>query len=536
MVSKKKIKYPVFVFSLFIGIGLMGIAFLQPEFIFGQTIDFDRFGGVDTSSGVKLDILEVPIDPVTGGILGTIKLGAPDIVPFEQSGTHISTLDTFCTENFGRRLSGERNLDPVWWASQPVSTTSTSKHCAYAYAQWDLVDIPNEFVATSVMFQLELVETTPMSGLNCLITFNDFNIDTVGEAALISKLRSQAQLILEGRPSSFPNTPDFVQDPNGAWCRTLGVKNFNFGQTGVDIVNKAIGGGAFDQGTRTDKLVLGFVPSDLGSNDGFAQQYRISNQFWATQGSWLITGSSPPISCDVGFNQVAFRCVPIICNEGMQVDITTNECAPIICGSDEVLQGNICVPLNCQIGEEIVAGQCQIISCPSGTELIASSCEALVCGEGFEISGNECTLKQCSIGMELIADNCQEIQCPVNTMLVGNDCLEISCPADQISIDNVCRTPDVGPGCENDQEIQDEECTNSRDTLILCVEGFHQVGNSFIPDDLNCPLGTEEFENVCVQRIPSLQLGSGLLDPNAFLIAGVIVAAMSVVGIIVRRI
>ncbi|MCP6727008.1 MAG: hypothetical protein KJI69_03230 [Patescibacteria group bacterium] len=526
--AKKKKKFPIFVITLVIGFGLIGYGvFLDVDAITQGTFVNVLLGGQLTG----FSIISVPIDPTTGGILGTIVLGAPDVVPFEQSGTHISTISPTCTTDFGRRLSGERNLDPVWWASQPVSVGSISKHCAYAYAQWDVTEIPNDFVATSVQFQLELVDNTPMSGLNCLITFNDFNIDTVPEATLINKLRITPQLILEGRPSSFPNTPDFVQDPNGAWCRTLGVKTFNFGQTGVDIVNNAIGGGTFDQGVRNDKLVLGFVPSDLGSNDGFAQQYRISNQFWATEGSWKITGSSPPIRCDVGFAQVEFRCVPIICAIDQTLNTVTNQCETIVCEVNEdltifeeqigcitvciddpltvniiecgsacpdTIQRAVCVPQETIPPDDIP--QCQVeLNCQEGTTPTASGCS--------------CELIECPTGQELINDQCQAIQCQVNTFLSGNDCLEIQCPAGQISSNNEC-VPET--------------------TLILCVEGFQQVGDQCVPIDLECPIGTEPFENNCRQIVPDLLMVRGV-DPSLFLITGLVIAGMSGVGIVARR-
>ena len=512
MAKKKKVsgtRIAMFAVGMVIGLGL--IVFDQFE-----TIE----GIISGTEPTGLAILEVPIDP-TGAILGTIKLGAPDVVPFEQSGTHISTISPTCTENFGRRLSNERNLDPIWWASQPISLGSISKHCAYAYAQWDLVDIPNEFVATSVQFQLEMVATTGQTSLNCLLTFNDFDIFTVGESALIKKLRSQAQLILEGRPSTFPNTPDFVQDPNGTWCSTLGVKSFNFGQTGVDFVNKAIGGGSFDQGTRTDKLVLGFVPSDLDRNDGFAQQYRISNQFWATQGSWLITGSSPPIDCALGFEQVGFRCVPLICMVGFAVN-ATNQCELIQCFQGEELQGNICVAIQCEIGEILVPPpldsginefSCIPLNCPSDQQIIGDSCETLFCDVGFEAKNNVCSLIGCSTGMELVNDQCQAIQCAPNLILSGNNCIEKTCPANQFLVNNIC---------------QDEDSP-----AVTCGEGFNQIGNLCyqIQEELVCPQGTEKFENNCKQILPDLMI-SQAPELGTLTIVGIVVFAGSFFGLV----
>jgi len=531
MAKKKKVsgtRLAMFAVGMVIGLGL---------------IIFDQFetieGIISGTEPTGLAILTVPIDPATGGILGTIKLGAPDVVPFEQSGTHISTISPFCTTDFGRRLSGERNLDPVWWASQPVSVGSISKHCAYAYAQWDVTDIPNDFVATSVQFQLELIDNTPMSGLNCLITFNDFNIDTVPEATLINKLRITPQLILEGRPNTFPNTPAFVQDPNGTWCRTLGVKSFNFGQAGVDIVNNAIGGGTFDQGVRNDKLVLGFVPSDLGRNDGFSEQYRISNQFWATEGSWLITGSSPPIRCDVGFNQVDFRCIPIICIDGQQVDLITNECADIQCSLGEELQGNLCVPLVCSAGQRInnVTNSCETIVCEEGTQLIGSSCEPLFCEEGFEISGNECSVKTCPVGMELVGADCQAIQCPPNTTLSGNNCIEQSCPAGQFLVNDICQVTNPDDICnlgENVDTIPADQVTQ-QDCIpdFTCDVGFNQIGNLCYPiqEELVCPVGTEKFENICVQVLPDLMI-SQAPELGFVTILGIVIFGGSMFGLV----
>jgi len=536
MAKNKKIKYPVFVYSLIFGLALIAIAFFQPDFIFGQQFD---------PSVTGLEFIDVPIDPVTGGILGTIVLGAPDIVPFEQAGTmigipRVSSLfpRSPCTDNFlgadgisivkpteplfrepnganvfmppdfGQRLSGERNqLDPIWWGSRDTGIPNT-RDCAFAYAQWDIVDIPNDFVATSVALKLDVIQTRSIRNTNnppqsCTITLQDFNIDTISDQGVMNKIWKVG--------SGGGEDPLVIV--SGGWCNSSGPKSFQLGQSAVDFINDAISGGPFSQGVRSDKLLLGFMPTLL-NNLGTGKN-QISTQYWKTEGSLFLTGSSPPIRCDSGFNQVDFRCIPIICPDGERVDVDTNECAPIMCESNETLQGNLCVPLICQPGEEIVAGQCQIIVCPSGTELIGSSCEPLMCQEGFEISGNECILKQCSTGMELIGDNCQAIVCPTNTILVGNNCMERTCPAGQVSSNNECI---------------------SETTLILCVDGFKQVGDECVPIDLDCPIGTEAFENVCVQRVPSLMLGSGLIDPNAFLISGLVIAGMSVIGIIIRRV
>jgi len=147
MAKKKKIKFPIFVITLVIGVGLIVFALYEADFDVGTLTDFQQLTG--------FSILDVPIDPTTGGILGTIVFGAPDVKPFEQAGTvsgipfslsRNASPRSPCTDNFlaldgigttknsslalrdpndfnrvilmppdfERRLSGERNqLDPV---------------------------------------------------------------------------------------------------------------------------------------------------------------------------------------------------------------------------------------------------------------------------------------------------------------------------------------------------------------------------------------------------------------------------------------
>jgi hypothetical protein len=372
----KKSKFPIFVITLVIGIGLIAVAFLQPDFIFG-----DSSQPFDLSSFVGLSLIEVPIDPTGGQILGTVKFGAPIVKPFERSGTIITAdglgscirlqegeirqAGALYEVPFGRIGSGDRNAEVSFHGYNGVN-------CAFGYAEWDLAELPNDFEATSVRFQLNLKSvqgrgTATNNSMGCSIiflanSFDQIGANTIGNRILWGSLTGGATnqfmyntliplvgfgdfvawgtsqylpAIHSGFGTSAPST--------GEWCRTTGVKSFTFGQirpdgtfdaqAGVDAFNKAVSGGAFDQGTRTDKFTLGFYAHGIGSGNMIIDQ-----QWWEENGSLLVTGASDPIRCDIGFRQVDFRCVPIVCDITFQLNQVTNECEPIQCEAGENLQ------------------------------------------------------------------------------------------------------------------------------------------------------------------------------------------------------
>lgn len=607
---KKGRKFPIFVITLVIGLGLIAIAFVQPEFVFGDTSQ-----PFDFASFVGLSLIEVPIDPTGGQILGTVKFGAPIVVPFERSGTILSAdfiggctqvidpaISTTLREvPFGRIGSGDRNAEVSWHGYNGVN-------CGFGYLEFDLTDLPNDFVATGVKFQLNLKSvqgrgTPTNNSISCTVIYLSNTIDEIGERNLPNRIMWGSNI---GGTSSnrlhnsyIPTDPlsnDFVAwggskytpsipsvfgtgaPSTGEWCRTIGVKSFTFGQIspdgtfstqkGVDTFNQAL---QFNQLTQkgNDKFTLGFFVNGVGAN-----KFVIDHQWWEENGSLLVTGSSQPIRCGIGFNQVDFRCVPIICDVTEQLDQTTNECVAIQCETGETLEiidepiacialciddpstpefecGSacpdsisraVCTPIQCNVGEKLINDTCTKIICEEGTHLVGSTCDPLFCGEGFEITGNECTVKTCSIGQELIGDNCQDIVCPINTRLNGNDCIEISCPTGQVAIDNVCQDPPIldPVECEADifGELIDPTCIPADGgvdpTMLNCDAGFKQIGDSCLPIELNCPAGTEEFENNCRNIVPSLLQISGT-DPTLFLIVGIVITGMSGVGIVARR-
>ena len=543
MAKKKRVsssRIAMFAVGMIVGLGL---------------IIFDQFetieGIISGTEPTGLSILDVPIDPTTGGILGTIVLGAPDVVPFEQAGTmigipRVATVypRSFCTANsvdgvellpptFGRRLSGERNqIDPVWWGSRDTGVVN-ARDCAFAYAQFDIVDIPNEFVATSAVLKLEILSTRGIRNTNnpsqqCVITIQDFNIDTIADEGVMDKI---------WKTNALPIA-------SGTWCNQLGVRTFQIGQAGVDLINGAISGGAFDQGVRSDKLLLGFMPKLL-NNLGTGKN-SLSTEYWKTQGSLFLTGSSPPINCSVGFNQVDFRCIPIICIDGQQVNATTNECEQIMCAGDEELLGNICTPIICNVGESVIGGACIPIQCGSSDQLVGSECIPLICDVGFEAKQNECVVKTCGTGLELNQDTCQAIVCPSNTILNGNDCIERSCPIGQISVNNECTStlefdvvnvndPSLCPA-ETVQVIPLQgdgtfDCMVERSIILQCGSGTQQIGDSCLPIDLSCPEGSVPQQNVCVQVLPDLMI-SQAPELGFITIIGIVIFGGSMFGLV----
>ncbi len=500
--SGRGLKLAVLIGGMLVGAGL--IIFDQADAITGLFSVAPQLTG--------LSIISADIDPTTGGVLGAITLGAPDLVPQEQTGTGISPEGTTCTEDFGRRLAGARNADPAFWAKRGTGI-SGQFNCAFGWASWDLSDVPAGFVATGVAFKLNLLSTTGVAGNNCLITFNDLDVDTIPEADLNRKLRSESKVIFVGLPANLPFGTSVganeVADPNGSWCRSIGQKSWSFGSSGVTEVNNALNNGI-------GKLTLGFVPKDLNTQNNPNDQFLIDMNFWATQGSWVITGSSPPIDCGDGFIQDEFRCVPIICIDGFAVN-STNQCSPIVCGANEELMADVCVPIQCTSGQTFnnVTNMCDNVSCPIGQFSNATNqCQDLVCDTamGEIVSGNSCVLLTCGTGTELVGGSCQVISCPANTILSGSNCVEITCATGSALIDGEC----VIGGSTGD---------------VTCPVGYNQVGNTCAIAPESCPAGTIPAQNVCVQVLPSL-MATGFPELGALSIAGIAIFAVSFIGVV----
>ena len=546
--AKKRI-FPIFVITLAIGIGLIVYGFYDADFSIAGLTGFS--------------FISVPIDPTTGQILGTVKFGAPDVVPFERSGSVISrelgngcllpkvlpiTSTSVYEIPFGRIGSGDRNAEVMWHGWDGID-------CAYGYAEWDLTELPNDFVATSVRLQLNLKQvqgagTTSNNSISCTIVYLGQNVDQIGLQNIPNRVTwgsntggTSSQTMHQTYTPVDSSTGDFVAwggsaytpsitsgvgsgaPSTGDWCKTIGVKTFVFGQILNSQFDSQKGVTTFNKALPLDsKFTLGFTVNGVG-----AGKFVIDQQWWKDNGSLLVTGYSNPIKCDTGYKQVDFRCVPIICAEGEKVDPSTNTCKIIQCPVGEELVGSICKPVLCNVGEELVGSTCQQIVCQEGTNLVGSTCDPLACGEGFEVSGNECTLKTCSVGEELVGNNCQKIVCPINTGLEGNDCVELSCTSGQIAIDNKCQTPP--------EEVPIDPIIGTDPIpyeLPTCGGNEKLVGDTCFPIDLNCPEGTESHENICVQRLPSLLQVSGV-NPLLFLIIGLIIVGISIAGIIVRR-
>ena len=546
----KKSKFPIFIITLVIGLGVVAYGFYDADFSVAGLTSFS--------------FITVPIDPTTGQILGTVKFGAPDVVPFERSGTIISAeLGNGCVRPrtgqvlspttlyeipFGRIGSGDRNAEVSWHGWNGID-------CGYGYAEWDLTDLPSDFVATSVRLQLNLKDVQGYNSLinnsiQCSIIYLGQNIDQIGLQNIPNRVTwgsniggTSSQVMHSTYVPVDSSTGDFVAwggsaytptitsgvgsgaPSTGDWCKVKGVKTFVFGQIINSQFNSAKGVETFNKALPLDsKFTLGFTTGGVGGG-----KFVIDQQWWKDNGSLLVTGYSNPIKCNTGFKQVDFRCVPIVCPEGEKVNPTTNTCAPIQCPIGEELVESICKPVLCNAGEELIDSTCKQIVCPSGTHLVGSTCDSLACGEGFEVSGNECALKTCNIGEELVGDNCQKIVCPTNTSLQGNDCVELSCPSGQIAINNECQTPP--------EEVPIDPIVGTDPIpyeLPTCGGNEKLVGDTCFPIDLNCPEGTEAHENVCVQRLPSLLQVSGI-NPLLFLIIGLIIVGISIAGIIVRR-
>jgi len=162
-------------------------------------------------------------------------------------------------------------------------------------------------------------------------------------------------------------------------------------------------------------------------------------------------------------------------------------------------------------------------------------------------------IRDCTTNPELCevqsTGECTEVFCPVNSELVGSDCIPIVCPIGQIPQDNVCvevmeiEDPIAcilifDPVCG----VNGQTFSNSCFAEASGFEILH-MGECVSTDPivLDCPEGTIQQDDVCVEDVPpailppTLEIATEDIDPLIFLILGIIIIIISIVGIIVRR-
>jgi len=572
MAKNKSFGNRIFIVPVLAGLGLIIFGFL------GNPLDpfDDPIIQVDTLNEITgLTIIDVPIDPTTNQILGTVKFGAPIAVPFERSGTILSA-DGACESlvdlnvprgkkevKFGRLGSGERNAEVSFHNFNGIN-------CGYGYAEWDLTNLPNDFIATGFTLQLNLKSRQSGAG-SCAIGFVDSTLDEITARNLPNRMlwgdntgginkmtttltpvdTTNTDFLAVGRFIDFGSNKKYDND----WCESTGVKRWIFSQieaTGFlrnadgtirepliasgARINQQAGVDAFNQQLQfnpitqkgNDKFLLVFYGGVVGS--GGSGSNIIDHQWWEENGSLLVTGTSKPISCPIGFAQVGFECVPIICSENQTLNRDTNECEDIVCEAGQTLQMieefyaclAVCVDDPFTPTFEC-GGSCGGSSFRSVcVDDVKLTCDAILnCSEGTTQSEDNCNceLIECPIGQQLVGSQCQIITCPTNTVLLGSECVEKQCPFGQISIDNKC--------------VNDELCLDcGGDGTIFCDAGFKQLGDTCVPIELNCPVGTVERQNVCVSFLP-LQIGTDT-TPLMFIIAGAIVIGLTIMGLIIR--
>lgn len=506
----------------------MGLGFL---FILGG--EFEESGSsfgnfIQGFSLTPLDILSVEQDPVTGAIVGNIILGAPD------SGIIISTGETksrpVCVNGI---VSGSGGVSSG--LKVPYFGTGSSRGgCVWSILEWSLEELPDDLSITSIKFFVKDVKRP--SGFNnriCKIGIIEQPLSTIARSSLVLKATNPDLILISGN-----------------WCQTSGLKTFILDQPALDAFDRALKG--------DDLFTLSF--SIDPTTKGTLCCWEGQRLFYPTEGSFIINGFADAITCPVGEHQVGFKCTSLICDEGFEVN--GNICSQIICQVGENLIGSICTPIQCQVGERLVGNDCDLIICPQGTVLIGNDCDPILCQEGFVLSGNECSTIVCPTGSELLEGACETIACPLGTFLQGNDCAPITCPTGNILIGNNCSqiicptgqnligsicTPiecQVGEQivdgscqlitCETGQELIGVECLE-----IQCLSTQVLIGDDCLDKSLDCPLGTFERQNVCVQQAPlqplqTLQVSGA--PTNILTILGIAVFLISFGGFVVRGI
>jgi len=309
----------------------------------------------------------------------------------------------------------------------------------------------------------------------------------------------------------------------------------------------------------------GFVAGGSGGNECVPLSCPLGQQVN------LMENKCEVITCDIGFELIGSSCDRIICEIGS--NLIGSICTPILCSVGQELIGNTCRQINCAIGTELIGSNCKAIQCAVGEILSGNDCREIVCAVGQFLSGNDCidivcpignvlqgndcNVIQCNIGNELVGNECQGITCPLGSVLQGNDCNKIVCTTgtflsgnncEQITcesgstlVGNICKPVQCQIGerltgntceqitCETGNELLGSECVG-----INCLATEELVGNECLPQPLNCPIGTMENNNVCVQFVPTLQATGAPL--NFLTLAGLGIFLIGFTGFVVRSI
>jgi len=258
-------------------------------------------------------------------------------------------------------------------------------------------------------------------------------------------------------------------------------------------------------------------------------------------GSELVGSVCKPIQCQIGQMLVGNFCQQIVCSIGTQ--LIGSSCLEIQCAVGQNLVGNSCNDIVCAVGENLVGNECLAISCPLGTSLQGNDCNVIQCSIGNELVGSECLGITCPLGTSLQGNNCIEILCPSGSFLSGNSCQQIICQTGEILVGQICKPIQCDLGqtlegnmcqqiiCESGTQLLGSECTP-----LNCLATQEIQGNQCVRVPLNCPSGTVERSNVCVQFVPTLMATGFDLGSNALLIIGFLIFGIFATGFVTQRI
>lgn len=469
------------------------------------------------------EILSVDQDPVTGAIRGNLVLGNADL---------LVSVNTPVKKNSFGGAPCPSSVQGTSIGAMRFGSGSSSGGCGLGYAEWDLSELPDDFVITSGTLDVKVHERSgvPKGMVNriCIIGIHETAYDLI----------PRDQLVIRA------NNPDSVLT-EGTWCQTVGKKTIILDQNAIDSITRAL--------KTDDKFTISMTLAEW--TKGTLCCWTQDHNFWANEGSFTFNGFAEPIQCAVGEHQVGFQCEPLICDVGEEVN--GNICSPIQCAVGDELIGSVCKPIECNVGERLVGNNCEQIICTVGTTLIGNTCEPIVCETGFVLSGNTCTTIVCPTGNELIGNECQQIQCQQGTFLQGNNCIDIVCATGTLLegdtcipilcnegsnlIGNICKPIECNLGeqlvgnqcqtiaCDTGEELIGDECLP-----IQCASDEKLEGDTCVTDVIECPVGTIANRNVCIQIVPQLQATGAPTD--LLTIAGLGILLISFTGFVFRGI
>ena len=222
------------------------------------------------------------------------------------------------------------------------------------------------------------------------------------------------------------------------------------------------------------------------------------------------TGTTTPVSCDVGFVLKDGKCVEVKMPDVITETPITGNGTGVVDGTVIDIDTGVVVPVQCELGFRLENGVCVAIQCPDGQQLDGTTCTAMDCGPGLELVGNNCLIP-CEPGFRREGNECIFIPCPDGYIRTedGKSCELLPCPAGY-------NRDDGGEICKKDLPPFGKAWTDGN---LSCLDGYTPEYNKWCKS--TCLPSQNYVDGSCVNKCLDTQsYNNGVcednVDPNSF--------------------